>query len=115
MVIGLLRRLIVVLTAAAFLGGATVQAMPPSGHGAAPAADTSIAADDCASMAMHLTHTREMPQPMPCKGVTPDCIKATGCIGLPSLPTPVGQVAEPIEYGRITYVSELSRRNGIST
>ncbi len=114
MLIGLLRRVVIVLTGLAFLGGATVQALPPSDLAPASTQPASDATADCAHMAMAPAHHPDSSQPMPCTGVTPDCLKAMGCIGFPNLPTAAGQVAEPVDYGRVAYWSAVALGDGRS-
>jgi hypothetical protein len=114
MLVRLLRRAVALLTALAFLGGATVQAMPPSHPLSAPGLDTGAALADCGHMAMPPAQPAGSTKPMPCDPVTPDCLKAMGCIGFPSLPTPAGHVPEPVEYGRVAYSSAPMLGDGLT-
>ena len=109
MLVAMLRRFVVVVTALAFLGGATVQAMPLSNPAGVPASpQTTAAMDDCPYMAMH-----ESDKPAPCK-TTSDCIKQMGCIGSPNLPERIGVVAAPVEYGVIAYCPTAAAHQGRS-
>lgn len=114
MLIGVLRRVAAVLTGLAFLGGAVVQALPPSDPAAMAAPAAAVAMVDCDSMAMAPDRDPGAPQPMPCKGVTPDCLKSMNCIGLPNLPTLVVQVAGPVAYGHVAYWLAPAAGDGVS-
>jgi len=81
----LLHRLLLAVTAFAFLGGATLQAMP--------VADTQVktsGTDMAMAAGMPCEHMDAMKRAgapvLPCKGMTADCIKQMGCIGFPDLP-----------------------------
>ncbi|HEX2942215.1 MAG TPA: hypothetical protein VHO91_14295 [Rhodopila sp.] len=101
MMLRFLHRLLLVVTAFAFLGGATLQAMP--------VADAQVQTSG-ASMAMaagmpceHMDTMKGAGAPLqPCKGMTPDCIKQMGCIGFPDLPQ-AGVLATPVAYVVMDY------------
>lgn len=112
MLIGLLRRFVILVTALAFLGGATVQALPPSDLLATPAAGDTGATTNCDHMGTGDVGSTK--QPMPCTGITPDCLKWMGCIGSPNLPSVAGQVPAPIEYDRIAYWATPSSGGSIT-
>jgi hypothetical protein len=117
MLIRLLRCVAVVVSGLAFLAGATVQALPPSDLLAPPvrvAMDASDAMADCPHLNAQAPHKTEPMQPMPCRGMTLDCMKWMGCIGFPSLPSPVVQATAPVEYGRVAYAAATSIGRGIS-
>ena len=78
-----LHRLLVVLTLLAFVGGMTLQLMPPK---VAFAASPMPAAGDCSHMTMP-PDDGGSGQKAPCQGSDlPECIKQMGCLGTPSLP-----------------------------
>ena len=115
MLVRLLRRAVVLLVASAFLGGATIQALPPSDLLSPPARDVMAAMDAMADCPlMQAAHQSGPAKPMPCNGMTPDCMKWMGCIGFPSLPTPVAQASAPVEYGRVAYWSAVRLGDGVS-
>lgn len=111
-----LRRLLMVLTGLAFLVGAAVQAMPPAEFmaSACMGAANTATGDCCAKMAMQ---DHAMPAPMkqmPCKGISPDCTKAFGCISSPALPAPSIALGTPTVYGRVAYWPPATSRAGLS-
>jgi hypothetical protein len=101
MMLRFLHRLLLVVTAFAFLGGATLQAMP--------VADAQIQTSG-AGMAMaagmpceHMDTMKRAGAPLlPCKGMTADCIKQMGCIGFPDLPQ-ASILATPVAYAAVDY------------
>ena len=109
-----LRRLFIVLTGLAFLVGAAVQAMPPAEF-MAPAcmrAAKTATGDCCANMAM-----KDHPAPMkqvPCKGISLDCAKESGCISSPALPALSTALGSPTVYGRVAYWPPATSRAGLS-
>ncbi len=91
------------LVALAFVGGATMQAMPPTdvAHAAVPG---------CAEMAM--SHDTDAPGSS--KGMTPDCVKSMQCLGIPTSPTRMSMIEAPISYGPVAYWSIDRPLNGVS-
>ncbi|MBI3514894.1 MAG: hypothetical protein HY060_12655 [Proteobacteria bacterium] len=110
----MLRRAAIVLTGLAFLGGATVQALPPNDLLPASAQDPMTVMADCGHMDMQPAQHSGSTKPMPCTGVTPDCLKWMGCIGFPSLPMPLGLAGAPVEYGRVAYWLAAAFSDGVS-
>jgi hypothetical protein len=111
----LLRCVAVAVTGLAFLTGATIQVLPPGDLAMPPvrtAMDAMDAMADCPHMHAQAQHKAGPPKPMPCKGMTLDCMKWMGCIGFPNLPTPVAQGSAPVEYGRVAYWSVASLGDG---
>ena len=109
------RRFVIALTSLAFLAGSALQAAPPSMASIAVSDQTtSIPVSDCAEMAADTT-SAPVPMKMPCQGMTPECVKAMGCIGLLALPLHSAQVGSPICYGRVIFSSrhEVSQSLGI--
>jgi hypothetical protein len=108
-----LRRFVLVLTGLAFIGGATVQAMPPSDAMRIAVVQPAMSPDgDCGSMKMDA-----QPAPSkttPCKTVELDCVKSMGCIGSPTIPGRSDGLAAPVQYARVAYWSTLSSRAGLS-
>ena len=103
-------RLIVALTLLAFVGGMTLQLMPPK---AALAARMSSTMEDCAHMAM-LPDDGGSGQKTPRRGMDPECIKQMGCLGTPSLPLRQGSGFVPILYTVVTYWTAALLRDGRS-
>jgi hypothetical protein len=50
----------------------------------------------------------------PCKGITPDCVKQMGCIGVPSVPVRADVLATPVSYVAVTYCSPQPTLGGLS-
>ena len=91
-----LHRLIVVLSLLAFVGGMTLQLMPPkAAFAAAPVLG------DCQHMTVPAdagpSHT------MPCKGLDPECVKQMGCLGTANLPLRPLSPATLFSYSRVAY------------
>jgi hypothetical protein len=98
-----LRQLIVVLTIFAFLSGTVVQAMPMlQANGQPSAVAMKVAKSPCDHMAAMEQSGKAAPgQKMPCKGITPGCMKQIGCIGLPGIPARAEVLAEPLAYSSV--------------
>lgn len=116
MLIATLRRIAAVFTVLSFVGGATVQALPPSDLLSAPSNGTMAGMADCEHMAMATQPEQQSGStlPLPCKGMTPDCLKWMGCIGFPSLPASAGEIGVRVEHGRIDYWSAAPMSAGVS-
>jgi hypothetical protein len=95
----MLHRLVVVLTASAFIGGMTLQVMPPK---AALAADIAPAMGDCAQMAMPPADAAAGHK-APCKGMDPECVKQMGCLGTANLPLHPPSLATVFSYHKVAY------------
>jgi hypothetical protein len=106
-----LHRLLVVLTLLAFVGGMTLQLMPPK---IAFAASPTPAAGDCS----HITTPRDHGsngQKVPCQDTDlPECIKQMGCLGTPSLPLGARTNFVPFGYNKIAYSTPPAFRDGRS-
>jgi hypothetical protein len=76
-----LRSLMAVLTFVAFFGATTVQAMPFARTQAAAATAEAAMPADCPGHAAPAA-----PAKSPCDGLSLDCVKQLGCIGVASLP-----------------------------
>jgi hypothetical protein len=96
----LLHRLIAAVTILAFVGGMTLQLMPPKA--AFAAATTTANERDCQHTAMGSPHA-DSSHTMPCKGMDPECIKQMGCLGTPSLPTQLTADFVPFVYDAVAY------------
>ena len=100
---GVFRRFIVLLSVLAFASGMTVQAIPSAGVlGLAKIAANEKAEPECPRMAMGHPD-RDVPKPLPCKGMMPDCVKQMGCLGSPNLPERSDSVYAPVSYSLVTY------------
>ena len=107
-----LRLLVLVLVGLAFLGGTTLQALPPSSMAAM--AEASVAAmPDCAEMAGMAQDTGVPAAPMH-KGITPDCVKMTQCLGVPDLPVQPRLAQAAVTYVAVAYWSPDRRMAGRS-
>jgi hypothetical protein len=108
-----LRRAVLVLTGLAFIGGATVQAMPPSDLMGIATTQLAMSTDgDCPGMKMDAQPTPA--KTTPCKTVELDCVKSMGCIGSPTIPGRSDALAAPVQYARVAYWSTLSLQAGCS-
>jgi hypothetical protein len=107
----LLHRLTIALTIAAFVGGMTLQLLPPKA--ALAANGTAPVSGDCLHMAMP-PHDAGVGHTMPCKGMDPECVKQMGCLGTPSLPLRFGASFVPFAYGKVAYWSPAILRDGRS-
>jgi len=113
MMLRFLHRFLLVVTAFAFLGGATLQSLPvadaqiqTSGAGAAMAAGMPCE---------HMDAMKGAGAPLlPCKGMTPDCIKQMGCIGFPDLPQGSALAAPVAYYAAVDYRNFQQRSDGLS-
>lgn len=103
-----LRWLVLVLVGLAFLGGTTVQAMPPSSVAALATASNLM--PGCAEMPM--AHEKNMPAPH--KGITPDCVKLMQCLGTPDRPVDGWLNEAPVTYAAVAYWSTDWRLSGLS-
>ena len=100
-----LNRLIVALTIFAFIGGMSIQAIPPAQALGLSTAEGSAKADpECSRMAME-HHSQGMPIPLPCKGIMLDCVKQMGCLGTPALLDRADAVSVPVAYSMVAYWS----------
>ena len=94
-----LERLVVALTLVAFVGGMTLQLMPPKA--ALAAAKSMVTASDCQHRALS---PRTAPShTMPCNGIDLECIKQMGCLGTPSLPLRLTVGFVPFVYDTVAY------------
>ncbi|HJS87129.1 MAG TPA: hypothetical protein VJ779_16855 [Acetobacteraceae bacterium] len=114
MIAKLLRGLLVAVTVLAFLGGTTVQAMPVLKANGVPAGivKASVPCDHMAAMGQ--SGSAVPGHDAPCKGITPDCVKQMGCIGVPSLPARADVLITPVSYVTITYWSPRPTLGGVS-
>ena len=108
----LLQQVLLVATVLAFLGGTTMQAMPR--------ADLQDVAEQAMQVGMPCDHMTTMASAsktadgrMPCKGITPDCIKQMGCIGFPTLPSTDG-LSTQVAYTPLRYCLMQHRLTGIA-
>lgn len=107
----LFHRLTVALTLLAFVGGMTLQLMPPK----AALASGSALAGDCAHMATPADHAGPVHKGSCKTGVDySECIKQMGCLGTPSLPLRLDAASVPIAYTTIAYWTPARSRQGRS-
>ena len=98
----ILRRLLTVCLAVAFVVGVTVQLMPIS------------------MAAPHMTARADMaggcdgPQPPPCTGHMPNCLDHGGCIGVSAVPTLSPTIAMPVVWTSLDYDLAPQALSGIS-
>lgn len=100
-----LRLIMLVFVGLTFLGGTTVQALPPSSMAAMAEAGTPMpCCDDAADTGM----------PGPHRGITPDCVKVMQCLGIPALPVQAWLDSTFVSYAVVSYWSPDRRLSGQS-
>jgi hypothetical protein len=108
-------RLLSLVTALAFLGGATLQAMPMADiqemQPRAGAMQVDLPCDQMTAMAQA---SKPAGDPLPCKGLTLDCIKQMGCVGVPSLLPSADVLATSVVYAAIIYWPARPQLDGVS-
>jgi hypothetical protein len=109
MLLAAFRRLVVLFTVIAFIGGMTLQLMPPKEALAASRA----AAPDCPRMAAMHADMGSAPA-MPCKGMDPECVKQMGCLGTASLPLPQPSPPAFFVYNKVAWWLPASSPSGRS-
>jgi hypothetical protein len=109
MLLAAFRRLVVILTVIAFVGGMTLQLMPPKGAFAASRA----AVPDCPHMAAMQADMGSAPA-TPCKGMDPECVKQMGCLGIASLPLPQPALPVVFAYHKVAWWLAASSPSGRS-
>lgn len=105
-----LHRLVVLFTAIAFIGGMTLQLMPP--REALAASDA--AAPDCPYMAAMQGKDVGTAPAMPRKGMDPECVKQMKCLGTANLPLPQLTPPAVFAYSKVTYWLPASFPSGRS-
>ena len=103
----LLRQLLTVLIAFAMVGGTAGQLARATQS--APQAST--LAMPCAMMMSTGDMTDDMPM-MPCKGMTPDCVKQMCCVAGAVLPVPLLGAERAAPFSTVDYWSAWSRLSG---
>jgi len=103
--------MMLLLVGLAFLGGTTVQALPPSSM--AVMAKASVSMPGCAEMA-GMAQDTGVPPASPHKGITPDCVKLMQCLGIPDLPVQARLNAAPVAYAAVAYWSPSRPLGGLS-
>lgn len=104
-------RLIITVTLLAFLGGMTLQLMPPQ---AALAASALPSTGNCSQMTMPADDTGAGHQAPGKASDLPECIKQMGCLGTPSLPLRLGTEIVPFAYDKVAYWTPAGLRDGRS-
>jgi hypothetical protein len=107
----ILHRLILAMTLLAFVGGMTLQLMPPKAAFAATV--TAPMSGDCSHMAMPPADAGTG-HGMPCKGMDPECVKQMGCLGTLSLPLRLGANFARFTYRTVVYWAPATFRDGRS-
>lgn len=109
-----LRWLIAVLVAFGLVTGTTAIAMP-SGMVQQAVAKASVADAPCASMsAMQSAEGRVSSGSMPCKSISPDCMKQMTCLQALSIPGRSASGYMPFVYASVTYWVNAQPVTGIS-
>jgi len=111
MLLAMLHRFVVAATLLAFVGGMTLQLMPPKA--AFAAATTTTTEGDCQHMA--LPPPQAVPShTLPCKGMDLECVKQMGCLGTPSVPLRLTADFVPFVYDTVAYSVPAKSSNGRS-
>ena len=105
-----LHRLIVLFTAIAFVGGVTLQLMPPREALAANHA----AALDCPHMAAMQARDMSTSPVVPRKSMDPECVKQMKCLGTASLPLLQPVPPAVSAYSKVVYWLPASFPSGRS-
>ena len=106
MLLGVLKRLLVVFVLSAFLGAGFVQAMPTL--------QIAAAAQDEMSATTMADGGPGMPMNSPCKGKVPNCYGSMGCLFMVALPTAVTLSETTLSWSRVTYPMVVGTRPGRS-
>jgi hypothetical protein len=108
MVIRFVHRLLLVLIAFAFVGGTTMKL-------AQAAQDVGPMTMACASgeMMMPSSNSEHEKPAIPCKGMTPDCVKQMGCVTDIALPAQLASDVVVWQSHRIDYWSTWSALAGV--
>ncbi len=99
--------MMLVLLGFAFLGGTTVQALPPSSAFELLRVDSPM--PGCVDGAM-----AQQDAPAPHKGITPDCVKLTKCLGILFSPGQAMMASAPVAYAIAGYWSRVPLPAGLS-
>lgn len=118
----IVKQLVWVLTAIAFLSGAMVPWLAGGKAFAAPGTGVTASAN-CDMMDMSGTmaddmagHGSDVDKSAPCKSMTLDCMMQMGCLGLSgAILANLESVAAPIRYRSVIYGSQASAGSGLST
>ncbi len=98
------RHLLVVLIAFAIVGGTTTQLA----HAAQAGMPMMMGGVPCDMMMMPATDADHGKPVMPCKGMTPDCVKSMGCVADVALPAPFMNHAAVLPFTAVAYWSALN-------
>src|SRR5947207_12344501 len=105
--LSVLRRVLVLVMIAAFVGGMTIQVTPSA------AALGLLSNSRVDTGCPHMTTPQSAEQKhMPPRGMDTDCVRQMGCIGTPSLPVRPGETAVSFAYSRVTYSLPSTPRAG---
>ena len=107
-----LRQLLFVLIAFAIVGATTAQ-LAQAAHSVAPMTMAGMPCD-MSMPAAGADHGKPM---VPCKGVTPDCLKLMGCAAITDIASPAQLVSTEFttQVSVVEYWSTLSQRTGLSS
>ena len=104
------RRLLLVLSGFAIVGGTSVQLTQATRFAAA-----TMSADMPCDQMMAMADAGQQAPMGPCKGMTPNCIKLMGCVSIVALPVRLTGADTPISYSRVAYWSGSSVMAGVNT
>lgn len=110
----LLRQLLAVLIVFGLVAGTSAHAMP-FGMVQDASMTTQAMQTPCDQMAVMPTLKGGAAEGgMPCKAITPDCVKQMVCVELPALPTDAARGYAPVTYAPVTYWSHTHALTGLS-
>ena len=103
------RRFLLMLVAFALVGGTTMQLARSAQYGA-----MMVTAGVPCDMAMPAPAAEKTKPMMPCKGITPDCIKQMGCAATAALPARLSSSGFAAHYSPVIYWTASSRLDGLA-
>jgi hypothetical protein len=102
------RRFLLILIAFALVGGTTMQLARSTQYEA-----VLVTAGVPCDMTMPAPAAEKTKPMMPCKGMTPDCIKQMGCVESSALPSRLNSSDFATHYSPVIYWTASSRMDGL--
>jgi hypothetical protein len=104
----ILRHILLLLVACAIVSGTTSELARSAQYGS-----VLVSAGMPCDMTMPSSISGEMKPMTPCKGMTPDCIKAMGCVTVSALPAHFLTHESTMRYSAIDYWTSHSKLAGL--
>ncbi len=105
-----LHRLLLVLIVFAIIGAPVVHLAQPAAAAMAPMAMSDMPCD----MALPIADAGHGAPMVPCKGLTPECIKQMGCVANTALPARLADNDTVFAFGSVAYWSAWSEMTGMA-